>query len=559
MKVKMCGIQTIEDVALMNRYMPDAIGFICVKNRTRYVKKSELQKMLCLVNPTIQTVGVFQKASDYEKEYRAFPFDYIQVYNVDVEPSIPFIHAVSDVKKAHHLAEYVLLDRSHGRGKVTTYENVTTPKKLGIAGGVNAENVSSMIERYAPDMIDVSSSIERDGKKDPAFVRQFLEAARPVSFGGAYVPETFIPALQELERGFQVIQRDEQFRKLFLHELQTYVGRPTSLYEAKSLRKPNGPRILLKREDLNHTGAHKINNAIGQVLLAKRLGKTHILAETGAGQHGVATATACAKYGLKCTIFMGEKDMKRQEMNVFRMRLLGAEVVGVGGQEGTLKHAVTEALRIWATYVDTTHYVIGSALGPEPFPAIVRYFQSIIGEETKKQMIATYGTLPTALVAVVGGGSNAIGLFDAFLQDPVHLYGVEAGGTKTKHAAVMRERSVGVLHGTKTFILQDEEGNIRPTHSISAGLDYPGIGPDHATLAQASRVTYDEVTDEEALAAFYTLSEKEGILPALESAHAVAYALKIAPQFSTDESIVVSLSGRGDKDVQQVFERGRAE
>lgn len=557
MKVKMCGIQTKEEIALMNRYTPDFIGFICVQESPRYVTKHALRELLPLVRPEIKVVGIFQKSSDYEKKYYDIPFDYVQVYDVDVKPSIPFIHAVSDVTEAHYLAEYVLLDCSHGQGKVTIYENVTTTQKLGIAGGVNANNVSRMIERYAPDMIDLSSSIERNGKKDPTLVRRFLEIARPMTFGGAYVPETFIPALQELERGFQEIQRDEQFRQLFLHELKTYVGRPTSLYEATSLRQPNGPRILLKREDLNHTGAHKINNAIGQVLLAKRLGKTHILAETGAGQHGVATATACAKYGLRCTIFMGEKDMRRQEMNVFRMRLLGAEVVGVGGKEGTLKHAVTEALRVWATYVDSTHYVIGSALGPAPFPAIVRYFQSIIGEETRKQMLATYGELPTALVAVVGGGSNAIGLFDAFLQDPVHLYGVEAGGTETKHAAVMRERSVGVLHGTKTFILQDEEGNIRPTHSISAGLDYPGIGPDHAILDQMKRVIYDEVTDEEALAAFYTLSEKEGILPALESAHAVAYALKIASQFSKDESIVVSLSGRGDKDVRQVFERRR--
>lgn len=558
MQVKICGIQTKEDVLLMNRYPVDYIGFVCTKESSRYVSKRKILELLPFVRPNIQIVGVFLNASEYVAHYTDIPFDYIQLYDVDEIVDRPFIHAVKDASLAHEKAAAVLLDKSHGQGQHATYTSIKTSLPLGIAGGITPENVNEIVARYAPDFIDLSSSLERNGQKEASRVQHLFDALSKNAFGGAYVPETFIPALQQLTEAFEDIQKDEKFRQLFLKELQTYVGRPTSLYEAHRLRQLGGPRILLKREDLNHTGAHKINNAIGQVLLAKRLGKTHILAETGAGQHGVATATACAKYGLRCTIFMGEKDMKRQEMNVFRMQLLGAKVVGVGGKDGTLKHAVTEALRIWAETVDTTHYVIGSALGPAPFPAIVRYFQSIIGAETKNQMLTTYGKLPTALVAVVGGGSNAIGLFDAFLQDPVHLYGVEAGGTKTKHAAVMRERSVGVLHGTKTFILQDEEGNIRPTHSISAGLDYPGIGPDHATLHVTKRVIYDEVTDEEALQAFHLLSEKEGIIPALESAHAVSYALTIAPRFKEDDIIVVSLSGRGDKDVRQVFERGQS-
>jgi len=381
-------------------------------------------------------------------------------------------------------------------------------------------------------------------------------------YGGQFVPETVMPALKELEEEYFRAVKDENFQRELNYYLKEYVGRPTPLYYAERLSKElGGARIYLKREDLNHTGAHKINNTLGQALLALRMGKTRVIAETGAGQHGVAAATAAALFGLQCHIFMGEEDMKRQELNVFRMELLGAEVIPVKSGTRTLKDATNEAIRDWVTNVRNTHYIIGSVVGPYPYPMIVRDFQKIIGEEIREQFKKTVGGYPDIIIACVGGGSNAIGTFYPFIdQKEVQLIGVEAAGcgiSTGKHAASLSAGSRGVLHGTLTYILQDEDGQIIPAHSISAGLDYPGVGPEHAFLKDKGRVKYTSVTDSEALEAFHLLAKTEGILPALESAHALAYAAKVAPKLNEEKAVIVTLSGRGDKDVQSVLEQQR--
>jgi tryptophan synthase beta chain len=378
-------------------------------------------------------------------------------------------------------------------------------------------------------------------------------------FGGRYVPETLMKAVKELETAYSEASRDKEFQQKLEYYLKDYVGRENPLYFAENLtKKTGGAKLYLKREDLNHTGAHKINNTIGQALLAERMGKRKIVAETGAGQHGVATATVCALLNLECVIFMGEEDIRRQKLNVFRMELLGAEVVSVTAGSATLKDAVNEALRYWVTNVEDTHYIIGSVLGPHPFPKMVRDFQSVIGKETKKQFLEKENSLPQAIVACVGGGSNAIGMFHPFIEDEeIELYGVEAAGSgldSEKHAATLTKGTPGILHGSLMYLLQDEEGQIQEAHSVSAGLDYPGVGPEHSFLKDSKRVQYTSISDKEALEAFKQLSQTEGIIPALESSHAVAYALKLAKNMKNDESIVICLSGRGDKDVEQVKE-----
>ena len=377
-------------------------------------------------------------------------------------------------------------------------------------------------------------------------------------YGGRFVPETLVAPLDELTEGYFACRDDTRFRAEFDALLKDFVGRPSPLYFAERLtERLGGARIYLKREDLNHTGAHKINNCIGQILLARRMGRKRIIAETGAGQHGVATATVCARFGLECVIYMGTEDMRRQELNVFRMRLLGADVRGVDSGSKTLKDAINEALRDWVTNVDTTYYLLGSALGPHPYPLMVRDFQSVIGRETRVQILEKEGRLPDLLVACVGGGSNSIGLFHEFLNDSnVRMIGVEAGGrggSLGEHAVrFMADAAVGVLQGTKSYLLQDEAGQIALTHSVSAGLDYASIGPEHAYLHDNRRVEYVSASDDEALAAFSLLSETEGIIPALESSHAVAHVTKIAGEMPRDSVIIVNLSGRGDKDVTQV-------
>jgi tryptophan synthase beta chain len=381
-------------------------------------------------------------------------------------------------------------------------------------------------------------------------------------FGGQYVPETLMPALTELETAFKYYQTDSTFQAEFQQLLQDYVGRATPLYFAERLsdryRRPDGtgPQIYLKREDLNHTGAHKINNALGQVLLAKRMGKQRIIAETGAGQHGVATATVCARFGLQCVIYMGVHDMERQSLNVFRMRLMGADVRPVEAGTGTLKDATSEAIRDWVTNVETTHYILGSVAGPHPYPMIVREFQAVIGRETRAQALEKWGGLPEILVACVGGGSNAIGLFHDFVPDPmVRLIGVEAAGAgieTDKHAATLTKGRVGVLHGAMSYLLQDDDGQIIEPFSISAGLDYPGVGPEHSYLKETGRAEYFSITDQQALEAFQRLSQLEGIIPALETSHAIAFLETLCPQLTGSPRIVVNCSGRGDKDVQTV-------
>jgi len=379
-------------------------------------------------------------------------------------------------------------------------------------------------------------------------------------YGGRFVPETLVSPLDELTNAYFSAREDNEFHSEFHHLLGDFSGRPTPLFYAKRLsEKLGGAKIYLKREDLNHTGAHKINNAIGQILLAKRMGKKRIIAETGAGQHGVATATVCALFGFECLIYMGTEDMRRQSLNVFRMELLGAEVRGVKAGSKTLKDAINEALRDWVTNVDNTYYLLGSALGPHPYPLMVRDFQTVIGKEARMQMLEKEGRLPDCLIACVGGGSNSIGLFHPFLEDQeVRMIGVEAGGKGNKlgeHASRLNKASgnkVGVLQGTKSYLLQDDNGQISLTHSISAGLDYASIGPEHAYLHDIERVEYDSATDDEALKAFQILSQTEGIIPALESAHGIAHAFKVAKEMSKDEILIVNLSGRGDKDVNTV-------
>lgn len=376
-------------------------------------------------------------------------------------------------------------------------------------------------------------------------------------FGGRFVSETLMPSLLELEAHYNKLKDDPKFQEEFYRDLADYVGRPSPLYLAERLtEKVGGAKIYLKREDLNHTGAHKINNTIGQALLAKYLGKPRIIAETGAGQHGVATATVAARLGLECTVFMGAEDIQRQSANVYRMKLLGATVVSVESGTRTLKDAMNEAMRDWVTNVDNTFYIIGTVAGPHPYPMLVRDFQTVIGKEAKQQCLEKEGRLPDALVACVGGGSNAIGLFYPFITDEqVKMYGVEAGGhgiETGEHAAPLCAGQPGILHGNRTYLMSDESGQISATHSVSAGLDYPGVGPEHSWLKDEGRAEYVSITDEEALDAFRTLTRIEGIIPALESSHAIAYAMKLAKQMDKDQIIIVNLSGRGDKDMHTI-------
>ncbi len=408
-------------------------------------------------------------------------------------------------------------------------------------------------------MVSSISKTDQDSK-DENLIRP-SKNGRYGRFGGQYVPETLMPALFELEKAAKDAWLDQSFINELDHLLKTYVGRETPLYEAKRLtahyaNSNSNNRIWLKREDLNHTGAHKINNALGQALLAIRMGKKRIIAETGAGQHGVATATVCARFGLKCIIYMGEEDIKRQSLNVFRMKLLGAEVKVVTSGTATLKDATSEAIRDWVSNVEDTHYILGSVAGPHPYPMIVRDFHAVIGLETKRQCIEAFGALPDILLACVGGGSNAMGLFHPFVEDKeVRLIGVEAAGNGVntdKHAATITKGSVGILHGSMSLLLQDEDGQVQEAHSISAGLDYPGVGPEHSYLKEIGRAEYGSVTDQEALDALKLVSELEGIIPALETAHAFAWLDKLCPTLSKDTEIVINCSGRGDKDVNTV-------
>ena len=487
----------------------------------------------------------------------------------------------------------VLLDAYHptlygGTGQVTDWtmaKEIARQYDILLAGSLTPENVAEAVQIVQPWGVDVSSGVEAEkGRKDWEKVRAFVEEAKTIKenlmtntestikgkfgpYGGQFVPETLMPALAELEEAYNAVKKDEEFQARLAHLLKTYVGRPTALtYAGRLTSYLGGAKIYLKREDLAHTGAHKINNALGQAMLAQRMGKHRIVAETGAGQHGVGSATACALLGLECIVYMGEVDIARQQPNVFRMKLAGTEVRPVSSGSRTLKDAINEAIRDWVTNVETTHYLLGSALGPHPYPTIVRDFQSVIGREARAQILEAEGRLPDLLIACVGGASNAIGLFHPFLDDKnVDLLGVEAGGSgieSGKHAARFApppdhetgvEARLGVLHGTKSYVLQTADGQIAETHSISAGLDYPSVGPEHAWLRDEERAGYTYATDEEALEGVKILSQKEGIIPALESAHAVAEVMKRAPTMPKDSIIVVNISGRGDKDLDTIM------
>ncbi len=399
--------------------------------------------------------------------------------------------------------------------------------------------------------VDWECKSEKNNKLKGSFIMNYGE------FGGQYVSQELKEKLEEIAQEFEKCKNDEKFIEEYRYYLKNFIGRPTPLYYAENLTKHcNGAKIYLKREDLNHTGAHKINNALGQVLLAKRMNKTHIIAETGAGQHGVATATVCALFDMKCTVFMGKEDIRRQRVNVEKMKLLGANIQEVTRGEGTLKEAVDEAFEYLMEHQDV-FYLIGSAVGPSPYPEMVKYFQKIIGEEAKKQIIEQENKLPKAIIACVGGGSNSIGLFADFVKEEnVEIYGIEGAGKGLetgKHAAAMHNNKIGIIHGMKTYSMQDESGKIMDAYSISAGLDYPGIGPEHAYLGTTGRVKYDSITDTEAVEAFKLLTKLEGIIPALESSHAVAYACKIASNYKKEDTIIVNLSGRGDKDMETIL------
>ncbi|TMW73590.1 tryptophan synthase subunit beta [Alteribacter natronophilus] len=594
--LKFCGIKSETEFRKAVHTKADFIGLVFARSK-RQVRPEEAAewRRKIQVPAGVEIAGVFQDA-DRDEMIRAaleIPLDIVQCHGSESPEDLEVLkkEGLKVFKTIHHedgaagkmadfarFADGFIIDTKtpEGGGAGVRFDWEAVPsyreeaERLGkvclIAGGITTDNTDEL-KAYSPPGIDVSSGIETDGIKDEgkmwtmtAKVKQTYsfpdQLGRFGDFGGKYVPETLMHALTELENAYEDVKNDPAFYRDLHSEWASFSGRPTPLTFAGNLTKEvGGADIYLKREDLNHTGAHKINNAIAQAILAKRMGKSKIIAETGAGQHGVATATAAARFGLSCKVFMGEEDMRRQELNVFRMELLGAEVIKVTSGSRTLKDATNEAIRHWVTHVGDTYYLIGSAVGPHPYPLMVRDFQSVIGHESREQMTEKTGRLPDHIIACVGGGSNAIGMFYPFIDSEVLLTGVEAAGKGTetdRHAATLTKGVRGVLHGSLSYLLQDEGGNIQEPYSISAGLDYPGIGPEHAHLRDAGRVTYEAVTDREAMEALKLLSETEGILPAIESAHALAAAVKTAAGKKTGETVLVCLSGRGDKDVHTI-------
>ncbi|MBZ5200989.1 tryptophan synthase subunit beta [Planomicrobium chinense] len=591
-RVKICGLKEVQHIEAAKG--ADAIGFVFAPSKRR-VSIEQAAELAQYVPISTDKIGVFVNASleEIKETVEKVPLTMVQLHGDEPDElveaiQVPVIQAFSirskeDVENLERSkADFILVDAPGtdyrgGSGKVFDWSLLEGAKvdasRLIVAGGLNPANVRAAIGQTNPHMVDVSSGVETDGRKDAVKIQEFIKQAKGGSmqetvektgffgkYGGQFVPETLMKAVKELEEAYAEAKQDPGFINEYHRYLSEYVGREQPLTYAKRLTEAwGGPKVYLKREDLNHTGAHKINNALGQALLAIRMGKRKIVAETGAGQHGVATATVCALFDLECVIFMGEEDIKRQQLNVFRMKLLGARVESVTKGSSTLKDAVNEALRYWVTNVEDTHYLIGSALGPHPFPTMVRDFQSVIGEETKRQIVAHEGRLPDTVLACIGGGSNAIGMFYPFIGDEsVRLIGVEASGEglhTEKHAATMAKGTEGVLHGAFMKLLQDESGQVLEAHSISAGLDYPGVGPEHSHLADIGRVEYVSITDAEALDAVVTFSRLEGIIPALESAHAIAQAEKTAKEMNPDELLVICVSGRGDKDMATYAER----
>ncbi len=592
MQIKICGVTTLEDARLVAEAGADAIGLNFVDGSPRAIDDAKARTIAEELAGRVVLVGVFQKAS--AERVRAcvegIGLDVVQLHG-DEEPSYvaalpyPVIKVLSaDGDLPERAARYpgvdLLLDHPAGGGTGRSWDYarardlVARGRRVWIAGGLGPDNVAQAVREARPHGVDATSRLEtKPGRKSAERVRAFVARAREAlgsqtrpdaagyfdRFGGRFVPETLLPAVEELTEAYQALREDPAFWRELEHEREHYAGRPTPLTLAERMSADLGLRVYLKREDLAHTGAHKINNAIGQALIARRMGKPRVIAETGAGQHGVATATACARYGLRCEVYMGEEDMVRQALNVFRMELLGTRVHSVRSGSRTLKDAMNEALRDWATNVRDTYYLIGSTAGPAPYPMLVRDLQAVIGQEVRTQILAAEGRLPDLLVACVGGGSNALGLFHPFFEDTgVAMLGVEAGGEGVEqgaHGASLSAGSPGALHGSFSYVLQDDSGQIFEAHSISAGLDYPGVGPEHAFYKETGRAEYAPITDVEALDAFGYLSRMEGIIPALESAHAIAELRKRAPRLQRGALVVLNLSGRGDKDVAQVRER----
>ncbi len=583
-KIKLCGLSRPEDIQAANALQPACVGFVFAPKSKRYVTPAQAADLKKGLDPAIRAVGVFVNAPPEEAAALANEgvIDLIQLHGGEGEAYLQALRALTpkpilqafrvdtaaDVAAAEASgADLVLLDAGEG-GTGETFDwsllaGIRRPYFL--AGGLHPGNVGQAVRRLRPFGVDVSSGIETDGKKEPGEdgslrpggARGGDDMTNPKGrfgvHGGQYLPETLMNAVLQLEEAYEFYKEDPAFQQELTALLNDYAGRPSRLYYAERMtRDLGGAKVYLKREDLNHTGAHKINNVLGQALLAQKMGKTRLIAETGAGQHGVATATAAALLGMACVVYMGEEDTRRQALNVYRMRLLGAQVVPVTTGTATLKDAVSEAMRAWTARVQDTHYCLGSCMGPHPFPTIVRDFQAVISREIKAQMLEREGRLPDAVLACVGGGSNAIGSFYHFIGDPsVRLIGCEAAGRGVdtpETAATIATGRLGIFHGMKSYFCQDQYGQIAPVYSLSAGLDYPGIGPEHAHLHDTGRAQYVPVTDQEAVEAFEYLARTEGIIPAIESAHAVAYARKLAPTMGKEQSIVVTLSGRGDKD-----------
>ncbi|MBO7610827.1 MAG: tryptophan synthase subunit beta [Elusimicrobia bacterium] len=574
-KIKICGLFREEDIDFVNEAKPDYIGFVFAKSH-RQVSKETATKLKNKLDKNILSVGVFvnENINKIAEICNENIIDFVQLHGDEDDKYINDLKKVCNkkiikaikVKNGEDIirwrncqADLLMFDAGMGEGKTfdwSVLKNFIRPYFL--AGGINENNIEEALN-LNPFCIDVSSGVETNKVKDKNKILNIVRRIKMSNtrfgmYGGQYVPETLMNEIKNLEKQYEYYKNNPEFIKELNDLLKNYAGRPSLLYYAKNMTKDlGGAKIYLKREDLNHTGSHKINNVLGQVLLAKKMGKTRVIAETGAGQHGVATATAAALLGLECEIFMGEEDTKRQALNVYRMKLLGAKVHSVTSGTRVLKDAVNETMREWSNRVNDTHYVLGSVMGPHPFPTIVRDFQSVISKEAKQQILEYEKKLPYAVIACVGGGSNSMGMFYNFIEEKgVKLIGCEAAGkglNTDKHAASIAKGKIGIFHGMKSYFCQDKYGQIAEVYSISAGLDYPGIGPEHAYLHDTGRAEYVPVTDEEAVSAFEYIAKTEGIICAIESAHAVAYARKIAPKIDKNESIIVCLSGRGDKDV----------
>ncbi len=590
-RVKICGITGAADALDALAAGADAIGLNFVAGTPRALAEPAAREISAALRGRAVRVGVFRDAplAQVRAAVDSVGLDMVQLHGEEPPeyaaavpvPVMKVLRAGPDLleRAARFPDAELLVDAPEGGGSGRPWDFaqarplVAHGRRVWIAGGLGPGNVAQAIRSALPHGVDASSALESaPGRKDPERVRAFVAAARAAipagrapdpdgwfgAFGGRFVPETLMPALEQLDEAYAALRADPEFWAELARERGSYVGRPTPLYFAARVSEALGVRVWLKREDLAHTGAHKINNAIGQALIARRMGKRRVIAETGAGQHGVATATACARYGLDCEVYMGEEDTRRQALNVFRMQLLGARVIPVRSGSRTLKDAMSEALRDWATNVRGTYYLIGSTAGPHPYPMLVRDLQAVIGEEARAQIVAAEGRLPDLLVACVGGGSNALGLFHAFRDDAgVRFLGAEAGGAGVPlgpHGASLTEGSPGVLHGSRSYVLQDDAGQIFEAHSISAGLDYPGVGPEHSYFKDTGRAEYAPATDAEALDAFVWLTRLEGIIPAFESAHAIAALRRRAPELPPGAIVVVNLSGRGDKDATQAQE-----